>query len=218
MLDDQHARAGLAHMFDEKIDIVAFSTLQPRRRFVQQQHFRGRGERHRQPQHFLQAVRQLVGLLVQALCQAELAQQVFQAFRKTALTEADGAHDVFAHRNAFERVGLLEAAREAEAANGMRRLVGDVAPIEDDAPGRCRLPAGNNVDQRRLTRPVRPDNAEQRTGWQYEGNILEDPQAAEAFGEALDTKFAHRILRTRDATVPTTPPRNASTTTRISAP
>src|SRR5581483_2298062 len=93
---------------------------------------------------------------------------------------ADGAElDVLQHREVGEEPNGLEGAGEAPARETMRAPARDVVPVEDDRSGGRPLETGERVDEGRLPRAVRPDQAEDLALSQHEIDPVHGPDAAE---------------------------------------
>ncbi len=103
-------------------------------------------------------------------------------------TEALGAKQVLFDADAAECIGLLETACHARPADDVKRLAGDVLVAKHNAAGRRRQHAAHYIDQRRLPRTVRADDAEHAARRYFERYALEDPQTAELLGRAFDAK------------------------------
>src|SRR5436190_11589194 len=91
--------------------------------------------------------------------------------------------DILAHREAAERVTVLERPRESQSPAPICRPSRHVAILEQHAAVRRTIEAAEDVDERRLAGPVRPDQADD----------LALPQLERDVAERLDTRE-----RTRD--------------------
>jgi hypothetical protein len=85
-----------------------------------------------------------------------------------------------------ERLDALERAAQAEAGAPRRRPPQQVATEEPDASGvRCPRP-GDDVEQRRLPRTVRADDAEHLARFGVDADVVERDDPAEANGDLVD--------------------------------
>ena len=67
----------------------------------------------------------------------------------------------------------------------MSPTAGDVIAAQPDRPGRRAEHSAEDVDQRRLARPVGADDAEQLTGPDVEGDVIEDLGATDLPADGL---------------------------------
>jgi hypothetical protein len=107
-------------------------------------------------------VREAGRQLVPAGFEAEQLQQPRGASACRAGTGAcaeRGHLDVLAHGQCGERATVLERAREPDPAAPVRAPRSDVAPLELHRPRGGKVEAGQHVDEGRLARAVRPDQA-----------------------------------------------------------
>src|SRR5262249_777566 len=87
---------------------------------------------------------------------------------------------------AVERLRNLKRAADAEAAAAFRRQMGDVDARKDDAPGVGRNRAAGDTEQRGLTGPVGPDDAERLALGEREVERARDHHGAEALGNFFE--------------------------------
>src|SRR5450631_3345635 len=188
MLDPKDRDAGLADVVNGGDELGAFAFGQTAGNFVEQQKlWRGReGARHLQSLAFEQGqgARQHVGAPEQAklfenfstgLCSLTLGPAA-------AIDRAD--QEVLKHGEFFERLRNLVGTAEAGLAAPLWRLAQEVVAVEANAAGGWREAAGDQVEQRGLTRAVRPDDADRLARPDVEIKIIGDDDQAEAFLQA----------------------------------
>ena len=93
--------------------------------------------------------------------------------------------DVLERGHVLEEPDVLERAAHAALRDRMRRLAGDVLAREDDLPRRGLVDAGEHVEERRLPRAVRADEADDRALGDGEVDVVHGGQAAELLAHAL---------------------------------
>ena len=91
--------------------------------------------------------------------------------------EGSGDQQIFEHRQLLERLRDLECAPHARQAARHRRRVGHLAADESDAAGIDGNIAGDQIEQRRLARAVRPDNAKRLAFAQRQSSPPRRPSA-----------------------------------------
>ena len=87
--------------------------------------------------------------------------------------------DVVDDAEATERARDLVRAGQAEAGDPVRRDPGDVPAVEHDRAAVGPVVAADHVDQRRLARPVGPDEAQDLAGADLECHARQGLEAAE---------------------------------------
>ena len=89
---------------------------------------------------------------------------------------------------------------DAQVGDAVRRRSRDVAPVEDDPARRRRMLAGQQVEERGLSRPVRPDHGVQRALLDLERDRVDRGEGPEGLGQALRPNEGHRLRfrRARD--------------------
>ena len=97
-------------------------------------------------------------------------------------------HDVFQRAQVWHQPDVLEAAGDAVANAQPRRGTGDVGAIEQDAPGIDREHAGDQVENRGLTRAVWADKRGAHAAPDRKRQILDHAQAAEMLAHGFETK------------------------------
>src|SRR2546430_17395957 len=139
--------------------------------------------------------------------------------RAGRILQRDG--QILRHRHAGERLRDLKAAHDPQPGPPMGRDRRDVTALEADPAAIRRQRAGHTVDERRLPRSVRSDEAEPLARRDVETHPVERGEAAEALRQSVDLeqRRGHRRRyrpRTR-RTSPTIPPgartTNATSTT-----
>ena len=84
------------------------------------------------------------------------------SFIRSARARHEGAHlQVLLDRERGEDLAPLGDLADAEIADAVARLAGDVGAAEADAPGARRLDAGDGADQARLARAVGADDGDE---------------------------------------------------------
>src|SRR6266478_3560976 len=107
--------------------------------------------------------------------------------------EVERDHQVFGNRHAPERPRDLEAARNTTARAHMRLQARDVLVAEHHGAGLGTERAGNTVDQRRLSRAVRADEAEALSRTNVDADIVERGEAAKTLCERCDPQQRRRL-------------------------
>ena len=72
---------------------------------------------------------------------------------------------VFQRGHVGEQADVLERAGDAQRGDLVGRQPGDVLPVEEHAPAGRLVEAGDRVEEGRLARAVRPDQADDRAAW-----------------------------------------------------
>ena len=107
---------------------------------------------------------------------------------------------------------MLKAAREAKPRHEARRHPGDVALIEAHAAGARPVDAGDEIEGRRLARPIRADERDDLAATDVEIDVVHRHEAAEALAQphrfeklaaprrrrATQKRFAHLRLALLD--------------------
>ena len=106
--------------------------------------------------------------------------------RKTpAVHAAVHAHErVLERRHGAEEADVLERAADAERGDLVLRQPGDVLAVEHDLARRRRVGARQHVEERRLARAVRPDQARDRAARHDEVDVLDGDEPAELLAHA----------------------------------
>ena len=142
---------------------VGLVFVEPRRRFVEQQHTRRGAERAGELDEPGRAGGERVDLPVGDRADPDLFEQLVGDGAGVVLLGGPApAHlerdeHVLARGEAAERLEPLERARDAEPGPRVALGARHVAPVEADAPARRLLQPGDDVEERRLARAVRTD-------------------------------------------------------------
>ena len=110
-----------------------------------------------------------------------------------------GDQQVGQHRLVFEEFRVLERSGDTQLGGAMRRHVRDLHAVERHAPRLGFVETADQVEDRGLAGPVRPDDAEHFAGVNGEGDITDRLDAAEADGQVarLEQGLAHRTRSVR---------------------
>jgi hypothetical protein len=182
---------------------------QARGRLVEEQEPGLGGERPRDAELALVAVRERTGRLPLARSEAEQLEQLVGPTPRLAgpcASSEGGDLDVLADAQACERAAVLERAREPGAAAPVRTPRRHVLAGELDRPRGREVEAGEDVDERRLPCPVRPDQADDLVAVQLERHVAERVQRLEGTrdgggpesvsgppGHTAGLRFCHRV-------------------------
>src|SRR5205807_3647966 len=129
-------------------------------------------------------VRERAGFALRKVRDAELAEQ-----RSRMVTRAAARHllrgeradlDVLQRGQPGEQPDVLEGADHACARDTMARAAAERPTVQQDPAGARRVDAGDAVQQRRLPRPVRADQADDLALRELERDAPERVDAAEA--------------------------------------
>jgi len=82
-----------------------------------------------------------------------------------------GDEDILQNSQVAEKADILEGAGNAAAGDEIRAQAGDIPAVENNASLAGPIDTGDEVKDRRLPRPVRPDEAEQLAGGQGQFKI-----------------------------------------------
>jgi hypothetical protein len=101
--------------------------------------------------------------------------------------------DVLERRHLLEEADVLERPSDPELGDRVRRLPADVDAVEHDLAGRLPVDAGEHVEERRLPRAVRADQAHDRAGRNREVDVVDGDETAELLANAAcDEKVCHQ--------------------------
>ena len=104
---------------------------------------------------------------------------------KDRANDATVETSVHAHEHVLERGHLLEepdvleGAADAELRDRVWRLAGHIRPVEDDFPPGRLVDTGEHVEERRLSRSIRPDQADDGADRDREVHVVDGDQSAE---------------------------------------
>src|SRR5260221_473669 len=204
VLDQQHGDAARADRLDQLPQPERLGGVHAGGGLVERQQLRLRGERARELEAPLIAVRQATGRIVGARADADVVEKVQCAFfylvfffeslfvlencTDHSCTRARVApdHHVLERRQIGEQADVLEGARDARDRDPIGREPGDALSIEKKQPLIRRVNAGEQVEQRGLARPVRSDQSKDLAARDRERNVLQRADAAEALRNVLD--------------------------------
>ena len=192
--------AFVAQPADERRGLGGLVGVHARRRLVEQQQARPRGQRAGDLQSALVAVGQAGGLDVALAAESHEDQQVL-GFQHGGLLLGllapradDGAHpardevlvgaheDVLERRHAPEEADVLVRPREAEVRDPIGTQLVDGEAVEGDAALVDLVEAGDAVEEGRLAGAVGPDDADDGALVDGEVQGIDGQQAAEALG------------------------------------
>jgi hypothetical protein len=106
--------------------------------------------------------------------------------------------EVVQHGRVLEQLDVLEGARNAERGDRMRRLLRQrkrrALAVPHDLPGSRRVDAADQVEYRRLSGAVGPDQREHLAAPHVEADLVHRQHAAEAHAQVFGRKqnVAHR--------------------------
>src|SRR5581483_761747 len=95
---------------------------------------------------------------------------------------------VLERRHVLEQADVLEGAADAALRERVRRPPRHVLAGEEDGARRRLVDAGQHVEERRLARAVRADQADDRAGGDAEVDVVDRDEAAELLAQALGAK------------------------------
>ena len=212
VLDHQHRDAHLLlDVLDPEGDVLRLLRRQARGRFVEQEQLRLDRQRAAHLDDLAHAVRQAGNVLLAIGLQVE---ELDHAFDRLPVAMLFGPHrrqeqklrheiapamavapdeQVLQHGRLVEQLDVLEGARDAERGDLVRRARQDALALEAYvAFGRVVEPR-DQVEDRRLAGPVRPDQREDLALLDGERNLVDRHDAAEAQGDVVDLEQAHRM-------------------------
>ena len=205
VLDQQHGDAVLAQLADADVELIDFLRVHARRRLVEQQQGGLGRERAGEFEPALLAERQIgrqfialvreieeleraVDLLARAARAAQPApEKILVALLAGILRDPE----ILPDRQLPEQTNVLERSRDPQRHPRMRRPIGDVGAVEDDAAGGRRKQAADEIDDRALARAVRADEAENFAARDRQIDAIDRADAAEMLGEPREIK--HRF-------------------------
>ncbi len=196
MLDDQDRNIG-GDVLDEVRDALALGGGKACQRLVQQQHLRLGAERDAEIDQPLPAIGQFAaldgldpfeaeefdqfrGLGVDVLVVIDIAPEVEAA----GVLRLQRQPQVFVDRQPLEQIGDLERARQPLMADRLRRHALDLAAVQLDGAGIGRVEAGDQIEQRGLSRAVRPDQGMDFAGADLQARIGHRANAAKTLRDA----------------------------------
>ena len=178
VLDEADRRALLVGVADEIANGIDPRRGDARDRLVEEQQLRLRGKADGKRQGLLPAVGELPRVLVAAVGHSEVLEHLVRPFEEVRFLvpnppgtkeradrtgpplELKRVGDVVAHREAAEQQVELERPHHSAPGNQVGARSGDVRASKEDLSRRRLEKPGDEVEQRRLARAVRPDDAE----------------------------------------------------------
>src|SRR3974390_3175148 len=233
MLGEQHRDASLDHQpLHQRDQIVALARRHSCGWLIHQQETRIVGKRDRELDTLHVAVRKLLAGTLGGLRHAAPIEQVKRAAEPSVVQGAAESKDfamvagkrqlhVLGHRHGAKGRRDLKRAADAEPPDLARRQPDDAMAGKADVPVvGSQLPV-DDVEAGRLAGAVGADQRKELPFADIEADIGERAHAAECLAQAAHREDAHAgFLRawSRLANVPTMPPGNSSTRTRITTP
>src|SRR4051794_33454387 len=219
VLDHDDGDALLIQLEEDGEHLVHLAAREPGHRFVRDQQARPRRHGARQLELAQLDLRELLRLRVRLLREPHALQDFHRLIARLVILEVRdiGARhqQVLQHRHAVERTRHLEAARDAAA----RALVGGQTrhflAVENDAARLVSERARDAVDERRLARAGRADEAEALARSDLQAHSRKSGEATEVLGDVLYfEERSHRLKRPRTPSgAPTTKATNSTPTT-----
>ena len=180
---EEAAAALLANRLHRRAELGRLAFVHPRRRLVEEQEARLGGERPRDLEAPLVAVRQRARVAVGQPVDPELReglQRVAPRAPAACPSRAERAHlDVLERGQPAEEPDVLERAHDPAPGDRVPTSR-DRPPVERDSPRRRREDAREAVQERGLPGPVRPDQAHDVPLPQPQGHVPQRVDAAEA--------------------------------------
>src|SRR5512141_882938 len=209
VLHEQHGDAHVADPRDQPSHFVRFPHVQAGRGFVEQEELRLAGERAADLDDALPTVGETDRLRpgmgddaekfhdLEALLpdppllppRERQIQHPGEEPRPAVDVAAD--HDVFEDRHLREEPNVLERPHHAAGGDLAGRHAVDLRPPENDLAGVGWKETGDQVEDRRLPRAVRPDQRLDRSRGDVEGKVVDGLQAAEPLADPPDRKKRH---------------------------
>ena len=152
---------------------LGFSRAHPAGRLVEQKEPRPRDQRHADLEQRDVTVGQRAGLPLRELREPDLLERTLDLLPcveiarggaeriEKASPHISGDPEIVRDAELREHTLVLQGALDAEAADLVRRVAGDVVAVEENAAAVRRQQARNQIEERGLTRAVRPDDGVQ---------------------------------------------------------
>ena len=99
---------------------------------------------------------------------------------------------VLEHGHVLEEHDVLEGARDSESHDPVRRRSSQVLAVEEDAAAVRAIEPRDQIEERRLSGAVRPDQPDDLSLLQRKRDVGEGDDAAEPPRDVLDRKKRHR--------------------------
>jgi hypothetical protein len=185
--DHEQAAAEVGRIRQHLEQLVALELVEAGGRLVEEEEPRRAGQRAREAEPALVAVRQGLGVAVGEVGEADELEQLRGTRAGGAPPRARPERrglDVLRHGHAGERAHALERARDADVREALRAPARRVDAVDLDPAGGRPLEPRHRVQERRLARSVRPDDAEDRARDDVEVDPVDGLHADEVDGEA----------------------------------
>ena len=193
---DQQDREFRIELHQELGHLGGFARRQAGGRLVKQQDLRIAGEAEHDFELALLAVRQVADFGVLAVEEVRLFEQMMGLVVDVLVRRQEAPHHEFRRPQALDRqqhvvehgefrkqAGDLERARHAERGAPVARPVGDILAEQQDLPGRHRIDAGDQIEQRGLAGAVRADDGLAVARHDAQRDVARGLQAAEALAQ-----------------------------------
>jgi hypothetical protein len=196
VLDEHDRHAGVLVEVAQHCDhAIRLGRPETRHNLVEKQQLRIGGKRTRHLQALAVGKRERGGRMRALVEEIEPAQQFARMLlrvgnMRTAEQPADD--DVLLDRQAVKRAHDLEGPPDTEAADRIRRPPFNPRPGEGDRSGVGRQHAGDHVEEGRLARAVRSDDAAYLARRHIEIDPVHCGQSAKVLADAADGKKRHR--------------------------
>ena len=194
--EDRHAFRGQRPQ--ERDEAASLAVAQTRGRFVEQQQARAGSEGPAQLAQAGQSGGEGIGPFVGDVPQPDAVEnrlgvigRVATEIVRPASPDLGGDENVLTYAERPEQLEVLERARDTEAGSLSRPRVGDVAFVEGERAGDALLQSGDGIEDRRLARAVRTDEAGDAAAFDVEVDVGHGVVAAEAHGESANFKQRH---------------------------
>ncbi len=204
VLDQQHREPEpVANLLDQGAERPDFLVIEAARRLIEQQQLGLAGQGARQLHAFLRAEGQVGDARARHRLQAEEAHQRLrfsqcgallvlhrrqaQGIEEEAAVRAAMApdHDVVQHRHGLEQGEVLEGAPDAERGDAVPGDPQERCAVEQDVAAATLVEARQAVEQRGLAGAVGPDQADDASGLDVEGDAIQRDDAAKAHAHAV---------------------------------
>src|SRR5262245_36002501 len=173
---------------DDLLDVTDRDGIDTRERLVQEEVLRRRHERPRDLETAALAAGERVGGIAREGREVELGQELAGAFPALGGREVQRLEDgeqVLLDGQLPEYRRFLWQIADPLAAPLVHRQPGDLLTLEKDPPAVGREQADHHVEGRRLAGAVRPEESDDLTALDVEGDGVDDLAALEPLGEAL---------------------------------
>src|SRR5262245_38942494 len=197
VVGDQHAQSPFAQPAHDVLDLAHRDRVDAHERLVQQHERRLAHQRAGDLDAPPLAARELVRLAVGEMRQVQVGHQLLEPRLALGARHRHGLehrHQVVAHRELAEDARLLRQVAEPGARPLVDRLVGDVAPVEQDPPLVGLEQPDDHVERRGLARPVGPEQTDHFALAHLDGDVVHHPPLAVVALQVL----GHQSLAARD--------------------